>query len=107
MVDKNVKIEDDVAGTGDEAVNGTTVVNHLTGYLNRGERFQDLPSYSFRLGRRDVIAGLGYAIRGMKVGGRRRVRVGPHLAYGSRGVPGVVPPDAVLVFDVELLEVKA
>lgn len=102
-----MKVEKDIPGTGEEAVDGRTVVIRYAGYLNRGDKFQEMPSYSFRLGRRDVIAGLEQAVRGMRVGGRRRVRVGPHLAYGKRGVPGVVPPDAVLVFDVELLRVEA
>lgn len=102
-----MKVEQDAPGTGEEAVNGKRVVVRLVCYLNRGDKFQDMPSYSFRLGRREVIAGLELAVRGMKVGGRRRVRVGPHLAYGSTAVPGAIPADSVLVYEVELLEVRS
>ena len=57
------------------------------------------------LGRR-VIAGLEYGVEGMRAGGRRRIRVAPHLGYGDRGVPGVVPANALLTFDVQLLKVE-
>ena len=61
--------------------------------------------YVIDLSRRDVIAGLRYGIAGMQEGGRRKIRVSPHLGYGEVGVPGVIPPGAVLIFDIELLEV--
>jgi FKBP-type peptidyl-prolyl cis-trans isomerase FkpA len=100
-----VKIEELKIGDGETAVRNSTVRVRYDGYLNRGDAFQQAIEYTFDLDRREVIAGLRYGVEGMKVGGRRRIRVGSHLAYGANGVPGVVPPDAVLVFEVELLEV--
>ena len=75
-------------------------------FLGRGDAFQRRVVASLALGRREVIAGLESGVEGMRAGGRRRVRVSPYLGYGGRGVPGVVPPGAVLLFDVELLSVE-
>ena len=74
--------------------------------LNRGEVVQSLDSFVFTLGMREVVAALEYGVEGMRVGGQRRFRAGPHLAYGDDGVERVVPPNAVLIFDVKLLAVS-
>jgi FKBP-type peptidyl-prolyl cis-trans isomerase FkpA len=102
-----VKLRDLRVGGGAVAERGATVSVRYDASLNRGERFQEGISYSFRLGRREVIAGLEYGVEGMRVGGLRRITVSPHLGYRDEGVPGVIPPNAVLIFDVELLDVIA
>lgn len=98
-----VKIEDLTIGSGPVAEAGMTVTIRYDGHLNGGDAFQQGMLCSFRLRGRQVIAGLEYGILGMRVGGRRRIRVSPHLAYGETGVAGVIPPSAVLIFEVELL----
>src|SRR5438046_10505166 len=83
--------------------------NHVTirytGYLKRGDEFQTDKFFSFVLGERNTIAGLERGVEGMQAGGVRRLTFGPQLGYGDRGVPGIVPPNAKLVFEVELLTV--
>jgi len=92
------------------AERGKVVTIHCRGFLNHGEQFRS--SYdneqpiSFCIGSREVIAGLEKGVGGMKVGGKRKVKVSPHLAYRDKGVPGVVPPNAVLVFEIELVDVQ-
>ncbi|NJN99224.1 MAG: FKBP-type peptidyl-prolyl cis-trans isomerase [Anaerolineales bacterium] len=102
---KSIEIQDLRPGTGPTAGRGHAVTIYYTGFLNRGDKFQENITVTFRVGSREVIAGLSHGVEGMRVGGLRRVRVGPHLAYGSAGVPGVIPANAVLTFEVELLAV--
>jgi FKBP-type peptidyl-prolyl cis-trans isomerase len=102
---KDIQIEDLRPGSGPTAERGHTVTIRYDGCLNRGDKFQENITATFRLGGREVIPGLAYGVEGMRVGGLRRVRVGPHLAYGAAGVPGIIPPNAVLIFEVELLDV--
>jgi len=94
----------DLPGQGGGAVRGDTVSIQYQLFLNRGELIQS-QSVTFTIGQRRVIAGLEYGVEGMRVGGRRRFRVGPHLAYGEDGVEGLIPANAVLIFDVELLDI--
>jgi FKBP-type peptidyl-prolyl cis-trans isomerase len=101
-----VTVVDATIGDGPLAARGCRVTVRYTGYLNRGEVFQRDVVLSFIVGERNIIAGLSHGVEGMRVGGRRRVRVGPQVAYRDRGVPGVVPPNAKLTFDVELLSVE-
>lgn len=96
-------------GSGATAEAGKTVVVHYTGWLPNGEKFDssrdhDQP-FDFRLGSGSVIQGWDEGVAGMKVGGRRKLVIPPALAYGAPGRPGI-PPNATLVFDVELLEVR-
>lgn len=96
-------------GDGDEASAGQTVSVHYTGWLTDGSKFdssldRDEP-FEFPLGARRVIAGWDEGVQGMKVGGRRKLTIPPELGYGKRGAGGVIPPDATLVFEVELLGV--
>lgn len=100
-----VKYEDLQLGDGALAARGCEVKIRYDLMLNRGDRIQENEDASFRIGDRSVIAGLEYGVEGMREGGVRRVRVGPHLAYGKDGVPGIVPHDAVLEFQIELLQV--
>jgi hypothetical protein len=102
-----VEYEDATIGTGATAARGARVRIRYDLFLRRGERMQRDQLAAFRLGQREVVAGLEYGVEGMRVGGERRIRVGPHLAYGARGVPGVVPANAVVEFHVVLLESEA
>lgn len=101
-----VEFEDITTGVGASAVKGSTVDVEYSICLNHGESVQNAVPYSFQLGGRTVIAGLEYGIEGMRAGGVRRLRISPHLAYGEAGVPGTIPPNAVLDVHVRLLGVK-
>ena len=105
-VARGIEIESDEPGTGDVAARGKRVVLRVRGSLHRGDVFMDSERESFRLGERVVIAGLEYGVEGMRVGGRRRIRVPPHLGYREAGVPEKIPSNALLFFDVELLDVQ-
>jgi FKBP-type peptidyl-prolyl cis-trans isomerase len=105
-----LKVEENLVGTGAVAVAGKTVRVHYTGtLLSDGSKFDsslDRQSpFSFRMGAGQVIAGWDQGVLGMKVGGKRRLTIPPDLGYGARGYPPVIPANATLVFDIELLEV--
>ena len=97
-------------GTGAEATAGKSVDVHYTGTLTNGKPFDSSLTrgqpLTFRLGSGQVIAGWDEGIQGMKVGGRRTLTIPPELGYGARGAGGVIPPNATLVFEVELLGVS-
>jgi FKBP-type peptidyl-prolyl cis-trans isomerase len=103
-------IEDLNPGSGDEAVAGKTVIVHYTGWLTNGSKFDSSKDrsepFDFRLGAGQVIRGWDQGVAGMKVGGKRKLTIPPELGYGSRGAGGVIPPNATLVFEVELLAVR-
>ena|SRR5215510_10833841 len=101
-----IEYEDLVVGEGEIAKRGCTVEIEYSLSLNRGETVQEDKKYSFRIGERRVVAGLEYGVEGMRAGGKRRIRVGPHLAYRDKGVPDSIPPNAVLEFRVLLLNVQ-
>jgi FKBP-type peptidyl-prolyl cis-trans isomerase FkpA len=103
-------IEDLTVGDGDEARAGQFVSVHYTGWLTDGKKFdsskdRDDP-FEFGLGARQVISGWDEGVQGMKVGGTRKLTIPPNLGYGARGAGGVIPPNATLVFEVELLAIK-
>ena len=100
-----LRIEEIRVGTGGQAERGKTVFGRYDGYLNGGDCFQKNFPFDFKVGQRCVIAGLDRGVEGMKVGGIRRIRVSPHLAYKDKGVPPLIPENAVLIFEVELLAV--
>ena len=104
------KYVDLIVGTGREAAAGNLVSVHYTGWLTNGTKFDSSvdrrESFSFPLGGGKVIRGWDEGVAGMKVGGKRKLTIPPQLGYGSRGAGGVIPPNATLVFDVELLEIK-
>ena len=104
-------------GHGGEAVPGKTVIVQYTGWLfdanapeNKGKKFDSsrdrAEPFRFKLGGGQVIAGWDQGVAGMKVGGQRTLIIPPELGYGARGAGGVIPPNATLVFDVELLGVQ-
>ena len=108
-----LKYTDTTVGTGAEATPGHKVSVHYTGWLyNNGQKGAKFDSsldrgqpFSFTLGAKQVIRGWDEGVSGMKVGGKRTLIIPPDLAYGQRGAGGVIPPNATLTFDVELLQV--
>lgn len=105
MRQRGVKIEELRIGDGLEATRGSRVRIRYESFLNHGERLNSEAGVTFSLAHRGMIAGLRYGIEGMRPGGKRRIRVAPHLAYRDTGWGTVIPPNAVLIFEVELLEV--
>jgi len=109
--------DDQKPGEGTEAAAGHRVTVHYTGWLydeskadRKGRKFdssrdRDEP-FTFRLGAGEVIRGWDEGVAGMRVGGQRTLTIPPDLGYGRRGAGGVIPPNATLVFDVELLDTK-
>lgn len=101
---------DEKEGTGAVAKAGDTVVVHYTGWLKDGTKFDSSRDrgepFSFPLGKGRVIKGWDEGVAGMKVGGKRKLIIPPELGYGKRGAGDVIPADAQLTFDVELLEIK-
>jgi FKBP-type peptidyl-prolyl cis-trans isomerase FkpA len=102
-------IEDLVTGDGAEAAAGIEVTVHYTGWLTDGKKFdsskdRDDP-FVFPLGGGRVIRGWDEGVQGMKIGGKRKLTIPPALGYGARGAGGVIPPNATLVFEVELLAI--
>ena len=109
-----LKYEDGKVGGGVEAIKGKTAVVHYTGWLDeKGEKGKKFDSsvdsgqpFTFPLGAGMVIKGWDEGVAGMKVGGKRTLHIPAQLAYGPMGAPPVIPPNAPLIFDVELLDVK-
>ena len=109
--------KDTVVGTGREAEPGFNVSVHYTGWLydekasdHKGKKFDSSVDrgqpFKFDLGAGQVIQGWDEGFAGMKIGGKRTLTIPPEMGYGARGAGGVIPPNATLIFDVELLDVK-
>ena len=108
MTPSGLRITDLELGTGAEAVSGMTVSVNYRGTLENGKEFDSSYGrgpFSFPLGAGRVIRGWDEGVAGMRVGGKRKLVIPPDLAYGERGAGGVIPPNATLVFEVELLRI--
>lgn len=105
-----LKIEDITVGTGEAAVAGRVVTVNYLGTLTNGSKFDSSydrnEPFSFTLGAGEVIKGWDEGVAGMKVGGKRKLTIPPELGYGAAGAGGVIPPNATLIFEVELLKVE-
>lgn len=105
-----LQIEELTVGTGATAEAGQNVVVHYTGWLTDGTKFDSSKDrndpFQFGLGQRQVIAGWDEGVQGMQIGGVRKLTIPPALGYGARGAGGVIPPNATLVFEVELLGIR-
>jgi peptidylprolyl isomerase len=110
VTESGLRITDVVIGDGPEARSGQTVVVHYRGTLEDGTQFDASydrgTPFSFPLGAGRVIKGWDEGVAGMQVGGKRKLVIPAELGYGARGAGGVIPPNATLIFDVELLEIR-
>ena len=105
-------IEEIIIGEGEEAKDFNKVIVNYTGKLEDGSIFDSSlkpgrSPYTFTLGSGSVIKGWDLGVKGMKVGGKRKLTIPSELGYGSRGAGGVIPPDATLIFEVDLIEIGA
>jgi len=104
-----LSIDEIAIGEGAHAIVGKCVTVHYTGWLTDGTKFDSSKDrndpFVFGLGQGQVIRGWDEGVQGMKVGGKRKLTIPPALGYGARGAGGVIPPNATLVFEVELLGV--
>jgi FKBP-type peptidyl-prolyl cis-trans isomerase len=109
--DSGLQYWDIKVGTGAAAVDGSHVKVHYTGWLTTGKKFDSSVDahqpFEFTIGKGDVIKGWDEGVTGMKVGGKRQLRIPPELGYGATGTPdgGPIPPNATLIFDIQLLKV--
>lgn len=107
MTDSGLKYEDLAEGDGAEAQAGQDVSVHYTGWLTDGSKFDSSldrnDPFQFAVGKGMVIRGWDEGVQGMKVGGKRKLTIPPQLGYGAHGAGGLIPPNATLVFEVELL----
>ena len=107
---EELKIEDIKVGTGAEAVSGKKITVNYSGTLTDGTKFDSSydrgEPFSFNLGAGEVIQGWDKGFAGMKIGGKRKLTIPSELGYGAQGAGGVIPPNATLIFEVELLKVE-
>lgn len=109
--DNGLEIQDVVLGNGEEAKRGDAIAAHYVGTLSNGQKFDSSydrgEPFSFVLGSGSVIKGWDLGLVGMRVGGKRKLIIPPDLGYGSRGAGGgIIPPDAILFFEIELMDVQ-
>src|SRR5581483_210436 len=107
--DSGLQYWDIKTGTGQVANTGDKVKVHYTGWFTTGKKFDSSVDahqpYSFTIGKGDVIKGWDEGVTGMKVGGKRQLRIPPELAYGDTGYKNIIPPNSTLIFDIQLLSV--
>jgi len=101
-----IKLVSETEGSGPSVKKGDTITVRLNGWLNQGEPVQENYVGEIVVGSRVVIPGIEYSLEGMKQGGKRKVKISPHLGYKETGVKDLIPSNAVLVYEIEILEVK-
>lgn len=110
QINDGIEYEDQITGDGDEAVPGQMVEVHYTGWLADGTEFDSShkrnETFRFKLGGGQVIQGWDQGVAGMKAGGVRKLTIAPEFGYGASGAGGVIPPNATLIFKVELVSVS-
>lgn len=110
ITDSGLKYDDITEGDGNVATAGQMVTVHYTGWLTDGNKFDSSKDrndpFKFKLGAGNVIRGWDEGVAGMKIGGTRKLTIPANLGYGAQGAGGVIPPNATLVFEVELLEIN-
>jgi len=102
-----IKLLEEVEGVGEQIKNGDSVEIRLNGWLSEGEQIQKDHIEKLKLGSRNIIPGVEYAIDGMKINGKRKVKISPHLGYKEKGVEGLIPPNALLIYEIEVLSVQS
>lgn len=109
-IDQELNVTDILLGSGAATATGSAVTVHYTGKLADGTTFDSSldrnQPFTFTVGAGNVIAGWEQGLLGMQVGGKRRLTIPPHLAYGAAGIPGVIPPQSTLIFEIELLSIE-
>ncbi|GAB4367531.1 MAG: hypothetical protein Kow0042_08230 [Calditrichia bacterium] len=110
LTESGLKYADIVEGRGSSPKPGETVVVHYTGWLTDGKRFDSSvlrnKPFEFQIGQGRVISGWEEGVASMRVGGIRQLIIPPTLAYGERGVQGVIPPNSDLIFEIQLIDIK-
>ena len=110
ITDSGLKYEELTEGDGEIAASGQLVTVHYTGWLTNGNKFDSSKDrndpFRFKLGAGNVIRGWDEGVAGMKIGGTRKLTIPANLGYGAQGAGGVIPPNATLVFEVELLGIN-
>jgi FKBP-type peptidyl-prolyl cis-trans isomerase len=106
-VKPGIKLLSEIEGVGVPAMKGDRIVVRLNGWLTKGEPIQENFNAENLIGSRVVIPGIEYSVEGMRPGGKRKVKISPHLAYKDVGVPGLIPPNAVLIYEIEVLSVAS
>jgi len=102
-----VRILEEIEGIGAEIKKGDVVKVKLNGWLNKGDQIQKDYVNTITLGSRNLIPGIEYAIKGMKNNGMRKVQISPNLGYWDKGVKDVIPPNALLIYQIEVLDVES
>jgi peptidylprolyl isomerase len=102
-----VKLLEEIEGIGTEIKKGDTVRIKLNGWLNKGDQIQKDYLNEVIVGSRNLIPGIEYSIEGMRKNGMRKVQISPHLGYRDKGVEGIIPANAVLIYQIEVIDVES
>ncbi len=109
-MDQKLKIEDIKKGEGKEVTGGDYIVIHYAGTLENGKKFDNSydrgEPFKTRIGVGEVIEGWDMGVVGMKIGGKRKLTIPSQLGYGERGIPGIIPENSILIFEVELIGIQ-